>query len=73
MISVTRGSEPAALATARTRALGKLRGLGRPPTSEEIDGYRVVAADLWRSQHHKCCYCDCRIPLSYYDLEHYRP
>jgi uncharacterized protein (TIGR02646 family) len=73
MIRVARGLEPVDLATLRTAKLIAIRALGRDPTSNEIDGYRIVAESLWRSQHHKCCYCEAKIPQRYNDVEHYRP
>lgn len=73
MIRIHRCPEPAALATVRHDQLAALRALGRNPTSDEITGYRIVAEDLWRSQFHKCCYCEARIPQGYNDVEHYRP
>ncbi len=77
MIPIQRGSEPPALATARARELPELRKLARrlrrPPTSDEITGYQVAGDDLWKAQHHKCCYCEQRIKKSRNDVEHYRP
>lgn len=73
MIRVTRCAEPALLGPIRKAQLARLRSLGRAPSSIEISGYSVVAEDLWNSQHHKCCYCELRIPRGYNDVEHYRP
>lgn len=73
MIRVERCPEPAKLAAVRTAQLTALRALGRDPTSKEVDGYRIVAEELWRAQYHKCCYCEARIPKGYNDVEHYRP
>lgn len=73
MIRVTRGPEPATLVTVRNQQLAILRGLSREPTSKEINGYSIVAEDLWKAQYHKCCYCELRIPKGYNDVEHYRP
>jgi uncharacterized protein (TIGR02646 family) len=73
MIRIMRSPEPANLAAIRATKLSAIRALGRDPTSNEIEGYRVVAEELWRSQHHKCCYCETRIPQGYNDVEHYRP
>lgn len=73
MIRVERCPEPAKLAAVRTAQLTALRALGRDPTSNEVDGYRIVAEELWRAQYHKCCYCEARIPKGYNDVEHYRP
>lgn len=73
MIRITRCPEPATLVTVRNAQLAALRSLGREPTSKEIDGYSVVAEDLWKAQHHKCCYCEQRIPKGFNDVEHYRP
>lgn len=47
--------------------------MGREPTSNDIDGYKVVAEELWNSQHFKCCYCESKIPKGFNDVEHYRP
>lgn len=73
MIRVERCNEPAKLSIARAAQLKVLRALGRAPTSDEVDGYRIVAEELWHSQYHKCCYCEARIPKGYNDVEHYRP
>lgn len=73
MIKIARHPEPAKLATTRTSQLIALRSLGRDPTSNDIEGYRIVAEELWKAQHHKCCYCEIRIPKGYNDVEHYRP
>lgn len=73
MITINRGAEPPSLRTVRDNQLAVLRSLGRPPSSGEIVGYRVVADDLWRIQHNKCCYCEMRIRRDYNDVEHFRP
>ena len=73
MIRIARCNEPTNLSAIRIAQLSVIRGLGRDPLSEEIEGYRVAAEDLWKSQHHKCCYCEARIPKGYNDVEHYRP
>lgn len=73
MIRIFRGKEPAALTAVRSAQLALLRSLGRQPRSDEIDGYKVVADDLWRAQHFKCCYCEFKVRRSYNDVEHYRP
>jgi len=73
MIRVERCPEPDKLIAIRSAKLIALRALGRDPRSDEIDGYRVVAEDIWRSQHYKCCYCEAKIPVGYSDVEHYRP
>jgi uncharacterized protein (TIGR02646 family) len=73
MTWLKRGLEPAQLRTVRTRELGKLRALGRAPTSKEIDGYRCVSEDLWKTQYLKCCYCEAKIFHSNNDVEHFRP
>jgi len=73
MIRISRGSEPATLGIIRNTQLAELRALGREPTSKEINGYKVVAEDLWKTQYHKCCYCELKIPKGFNDVEHYRP
>lgn len=73
MIRVSRGVEPASPAPVRDSRLATLRAVGRPPVSTDIDGYQVVAKDLWSRKHCKCCYCEARIQLAYNDVEHYRP
>jgi len=73
MIRIKRGLEPAELAHVRAEKLPILRVLGRPPSSADIDGYRIVAAYLWRAQKHKCCYCEHKVKLSFNDVEHFRP
>src|ERR1700737_1635813 len=42
--------EPPDLNPIRTAKLVVLRGLARPPNSNDIDGYRIVADELWRAQ-----------------------
>jgi hypothetical protein len=73
MIRIKRGREPATLRAVRETQLDALRRLGRPPASKDIDGYRVVATDLWKRQHYKCCYCERKLSEAYSDVEHYRP
>lgn len=73
MIPIRRGREPRDLASIRSAELNLLRQLSRPPRSDEIDGYRVVAEELWRAQRYKCCYCEMKLPVAYNDVEHYRP
>lgn len=73
MIRIERCPEPDKLALVRTTQLIALRALGRDPISDEVDGYRVVAEELWRSQHYKCCYCETKVTKGYNDVEHYRP
>jgi 5-methylcytosine-specific restriction endonuclease McrA len=73
VIQISRGAEPAELRSIRTVKLAHLRGLGRPPQSDEIEGYRIVATHLWRAQHFKCCYCEQKIKMGFNDVEHYRP
>lgn len=73
MIRVNRGTEPNSLKAVRIERLHHLRTLGREPTSDEIDGYRVVARELWISHYHKCCYCEHRLGEFFNDVEHYRP
>lgn len=75
MIRIHRGTEPAALREARRRRLPELRRIAAvsDPRSDEITGYDVAAEPLWTAQHRKCCYCERKIELAYYDVEHYRP
>jgi uncharacterized protein (TIGR02646 family) len=73
MIPITRGEEPAVLSAVRAQQLAFLRGLGRPPISKEIEGYRVVADDLWKAQYFKCCYCEQKVKRGFNDVEHFRP
>lgn len=73
MIPIQRGAEPAKLAVARKSGLAKMAALGRPPTSKEITGYKIVGEELWRAQFRKCCYCETVIHKDYNDVEHYRP
>lgn len=73
LIKVNRGPEPKNLVTIRISHLSRIRNLGRPPKSDDIYGYEIVAETLWKAQHHKCCYCEHRIVKSYNDVEHYRP
>jgi len=73
MILIYRGPEPIALSSVRARELPRLRMLGRPPRPDDIGEYRVIAEDIWKAQHSKCCYCEERIPKSFNDVEHYRP
>jgi len=73
MIRIFRGEEPAQLSMVRESQLARLRSLARAPTSNDVEGYRIVAEELWRRQHYKCCYCENRVTKSYNDVEHYRP
>ncbi len=73
MIPVQRSNEPAFFGALRNAQLTALRRLGRPPTSDDITGYRVVADELWRCHRYKCCYCERKVSCSYNDVEHYRP
>jgi uncharacterized protein (TIGR02646 family) len=75
VIRVVRGAEPAKLTGVRAAKLGDLRrtAVARLPTGEEIDGYRVIAEEIWRAQHHKCCYCETGVLRDYNDVEHFRP
>lgn len=75
MILVRRDAEPDALRKVRNAELPELMRIARTrrPTSDEIDGYRVVASDLWRSHLYKCCYCEIKLRAAYNDVEHYRP
>lgn len=73
MIPVVRGPEPDVLSQVRAKQLALVRALGRPPKSEEVSGYRVVAESLWRAQKYKCCYCEHKVKKGYNDVEHYRP
>lgn len=75
MIPISRGPEPGTLTAARQRHLPDLRAIAatRRPLSHEITGYEIVAQELWRAQHQKCCYCEFWEQSSYNDVEHYRP
>ena len=73
MIKITRCEEPDQLVVVRQMKLAELRMLGREATSNDIHGYKLVAEDLWSSQHFKCCYCESKIPKGFNDVEHYRP
>lgn len=74
MIPVLYSDEPARLAAIRERGLAGLAAftVSNPP-AEVPDTYRRVADDLWRMQHHKCCYCEKLVETSFNDVEHYRP
>ncbi len=75
MIRIFRGMEPPSLAQVRTVELTKLRDLEkeRPITGDDVDGYRVVARELWEMQYAKCCYCEMKVTAIYNDVEHFRP
>jgi hypothetical protein len=75
LIFVTRGPEPAALASARATELPKARRIAkrRPPRSDEITGYEVARDHLWRAQHYKCAYCEPPEQKDRNDAEHHRP
>lgn len=73
MINVRSLAAHSGLAKVAARELPKLRMLGRPVVSGDIDGYQVAANELWAIQYFKCCYCESKIPKSYNDVEHYRP
>lgn len=73
MIRIFRGPEPDRLRPIRAAQLEFLRALGRDPTSNEIEGYRAIADELWKAQRFKCCYCEHKIKRGFNDVEHYRP
>lgn len=73
MIRVVRGAEPPQLAPVRARELARVRALGTPTSEQCGDAYRVVADELWRRQHAKCCYCESLEQLKRNDVEHFRP
>lgn len=73
MIPIVRGDEPAVLTGTRVERLAMLRTLGRPPNSKDVDGYRIVASQLWRVQYFKCCYCEQKVKIGFNDVEHFRP
>jgi 5-methylcytosine-specific restriction endonuclease McrA len=72
VIRVTRSAEPPTLPPVRLRELAKLRALPKI-TKDDISGYRVIADDVWKMQHYKCCYCERKLTRSYEDVEHFRP
>ena len=61
MIKISRGECP-----------NKLKG--SPPTGDHYK-HRYVVAALLKMQHHKCCYCERRLPEEGHDkhVEHFRP
>lgn len=74
MIRIYRDStEPPELTQVRQRELQKLRAIKRPLTKDDIAGYRIVAPQVWKMQHEKCCYCELKVQRSYQDVEHFRP
>jgi hypothetical protein len=75
VIEVSRGPEPQALRTLRLAEVPRLSRLARKRgiASDDVKGYRVVAADLWRAHRFKCCYCELQVLQAYNDVEHYRP
>lgn len=78
MIKVARGSEPAALSTARaariTNALVHALAAS-PDLSDVLRGYDVspVKEELFAAQHKKCAYCERRRDFSSSPIEHFRP
>lgn len=76
MIGIERGPAPDKLRKIRLAEMRRLVPIARkgPPSAADIGKkYNVVAKDLWRAQHRKCCYCEHRIPPSFNDVEHHRP
>lgn len=73
MIRIDRSGEPEKLAILRIAKIAALSSLGREPSTDDVVGYREVAEELWDAQHHKCCYCEQRVPKGFNDVEHYRP
>lgn len=75
MIRISRPSAPKALVDEEAVRLLAARAIvtARPLTGDDFDGYRVVAADLWKLQHHKCCYCERPQGCRWEDVEHFRP
>lgn len=77
MILIQRGPEPAQLVTVRAQKMAELMALrasGITPGGNDIKGYREPSAQaLYKAQHHKCCYCEQKIKLSYNHVDHFRP
>ncbi|MBI5497304.1 MAG: hypothetical protein HY904_19980 [Deltaproteobacteria bacterium] len=61
------------------RASKALRGRGRQLSSTDFAPWKDVYNDralkraLWRSQSHKCCYCEMEYQATNSDVEHFRP
>ncbi len=75
MIRIFRVREPSSLKTVRRRKLKNLRQKEKdknPFEDNDFEGYRDVAEDLWQMQHEKCCYCEKKVGLRYFDVEHLR-
>jgi uncharacterized protein (TIGR02646 family) len=76
MIRLRRGPEPAALPAIRERELNRLHTLQelRPPSSKDIgDEYKPFRAQLYATQHGKCCYCEWAEQSTGNPVEHIRP
>lgn len=66
----------AALKAARQAGLARIRAklaAGRALKSTCFRGHDVVKDVLYRAQHHKCCYCEGKVPARRQAVEHYRP
>lgn len=75
MIKIDRPTEePPGLASARERALARLRKITwRGKRRDLPDTYNRFKLDLCRMQHRKCCYCESIEVSTHNDVEHYRP
>jgi len=81
MIRIHRGTEPAALQTARARRLPaaiqayNTHGGGSPELTCLLEGYkpRSVKNKLYLAQHKKCAWCELRQPYSSSPIDHFRP
>lgn len=78
MIRLQLGREPVGLRRARKVCLARAivlfnqHGVG-PKLREALDGYRVVAKDLFRRQRKRCAYCERPVGLHGTPIEHFRP
>ena len=66
----------AALKAARQAGLARIRAklaTGRALKSTCFRGHDVVKDVIYRAQHHKCCYCEGKVPARRQAVEHYRP
>jgi len=74
VIRIVRAPEPPGLPPERATRLLAARNALAAGEKMVLRGYEDVKDDLFRMQHHKCCYCENILEQAKYrDVEHYRP
>lgn len=74
MIRIVRAPEPSALPPERAARLSAARAALAAGEKVVFKGHEIVKDDLFRMQHHKCCYCEkLSEQAKFRDVEHFRP